>query len=108
MYSIKSPNGPGLNCPLVIDPSGTYFRREGLADMYLCGRAPAKEEEEPSTEDLSVDDDYFTKLVWPQIAHRCPSFERLKVKVYFVYWFTFSKMSKLILKLPKFIFHKIA
>ncbi len=26
VYNIHCPDGPGLDCPLVVDPSGTYFR----------------------------------------------------------------------------------
>ena len=26
VYNVHCPGGPGLDCPLVIDPSGTYFR----------------------------------------------------------------------------------
>ena len=37
VYVVHCPDGPGLNCPMVIDPSGLYFRREGLAGLYLVG-----------------------------------------------------------------------
>ena len=26
VYNVHCPNGPGLDCPLVVDPTGTYFR----------------------------------------------------------------------------------
>ena len=35
VYAVHCPDGPGINCPMVIDPSGLYFRREGLAGLYL-------------------------------------------------------------------------
>ncbi|KAL7641780.1 UNVERIFIED_CONTAM: hypothetical protein RMT77_007654 [Armadillidium vulgare] len=78
VYCVKSPNGPGLKSPLLIDTNGAYFRREGLADLYLCGRAP-KPEEEPPIDNLNVDYDFFEEKVWPSVANRCPSFENLKV-----------------------------
>ncbi|MCL4122945.1 UNVERIFIED_CONTAM: hypothetical protein GTU68_004491 [Idotea baltica] len=79
VYCVKVPDGPGLNCPLVIDPNKSYFRREGLADLYLCGRSP-EADEEPSVDDLSVDYSYFEEKVWPSIAERCKKFENLKVQ----------------------------
>ena len=71
-----------MNSPLVIDPNGTYFRREGLGDMYLCGQSPL---DEPSVTDLEVDEDFFMEHVWPTIAYRVPSFENLKVIIYYYY-----------------------
>ena len=68
----------GLDCPLVVDPSGVYFRREGYGGHYLCGRSP-QFNEEPGITDLEVDYDWFTEKVWPVIAHRVPAFEELKV-----------------------------
>ena len=35
VYVVHCPDGPGLDCPMLIDPSGLYFRREGLAGLYL-------------------------------------------------------------------------
>ncbi|XP_071529986.1 FAD-dependent oxidoreductase domain-containing protein 1-like [Panulirus ornatus] len=78
VYCVHAPNGPGLNSPLVIDPNGTYFRREGLGGLYLCGQSP-KEVNEPSIDNLEVDYEYFEDEVWPTIAHRVPSFENLKL-----------------------------
>ncbi|EZA52292.1 hypothetical protein DMN91_007042 [Ooceraea biroi] len=79
VYCIHSPNGPGLNTPLTIDTSGTYFRREGLAGNYVCGRTPELHEE-PSVNNLDVDHEFFDNKVWPALAHRIPAFENLKVK----------------------------
>ena len=35
VYAVHCPDGPGLNCPMVIDTTGLYFRREGLGGLYL-------------------------------------------------------------------------
>lgn len=78
VYCVHAPEGPGLDCPLVIDPSGTYFRREGLGGFYLCGCSP-EETEEPAVDNLDVDYDYFDNHVWPHIARRAPAFENLKL-----------------------------
>ncbi|XP_054002165.1 FAD-dependent oxidoreductase domain-containing protein 1 isoform X1 [Hylaeus anthracinus] len=79
VYCFHCPEGPGLNTPLTVDNSGTYFRREGLAGTYVCGRSPS-ESEEPSIKDLSVDENYFNDVIWPSLAHRVKAFEKLKLQ----------------------------
>jgi len=72
--------GPGINTPLVIDPSNVYFRREGLSGLYIGGRSPESIDKEPSCDNLDVDFNYFDTDVWPHLAHRVPKFEALKVR----------------------------
>lgn len=79
VYLWHCPQGPGLEAPLVADPSGAYFRREGLGNNYLGGCSPA-EEEEPDPGNLEVDHDFFQEKVWPHLAQRVPAFETLKVR----------------------------
>ncbi|XP_059960551.1 FAD-dependent oxidoreductase domain-containing protein 1 isoform X4 [Mesoplodon densirostris] len=79
VYLWHCPQGPGLEAPLVADPSGAYFRREGLGNNYLGGCSPA-EEEEPDPGNLEVDHDFFQEKVWPPLARRVPAFETLKVR----------------------------
>ncbi|KAM5132653.1 FAD-dependent oxidoreductase domain-containing protein 1 [Mantella aurantiaca] len=79
VYMFNSPDGPGMNCPMLIDSTGAYFRREGFGGNYVAGLSPS-EEEEPDTSNLDVDHDYFQEKVWPLLAHRVPAFETLKVK----------------------------
>uniref|UniRef100_A0A1B0A538 FAD dependent oxidoreductase domain-containing protein n=1 Tax=Glossina pallidipes TaxID=7398 RepID=A0A1B0A538_GLOPL len=80
VYVINSQgeNAPGLCTPLTIDPDGTYFRRDGLAGNYLCGRSP-NSDQEPATDNLDVDHSYFETDVWPTLARRCKAFESAKV-----------------------------
>lgn len=80
VYSIQTQgdNAPGLNTPLTIDPSQTYFRRDGSAGNFLVGRSP-DEECEPNCGNLDVDYDFFQDTIWPNIAHRVPAFESAKV-----------------------------
>lgn len=80
VYSIKTQgdNAPGLNTPLTVDPSQTYFRRDGLAGNFLVGRSPDADCE-PNCDNLDVDYDYFQDQIWPNIAHRVPAFESAKV-----------------------------
>ncbi|XP_004345258.2 FAD dependent oxidoreductase [Capsaspora owczarzaki ATCC 30864] len=63
------------NCPLVIDPSGAYFRPEG--QQYICGMSPP-ENEDPDCTDLEVDYSMFENTVWPILASRVPAFEYAK------------------------------
>lgn len=50
-----------------------------IAGRYICGRSP-QPDQEPSVENLDVDLDYFEQHVWPNLAHRVPCFEAIKVK----------------------------
>lgn len=79
VYVVHCPDGPGINCPMLIDPSGLYFRREGMAGLYLVGMSPTADEEPPN-DNLDVDYDYFYEKLWPILAHRVPAFEKCKVK----------------------------
>ncbi|XP_072585505.1 FAD-dependent oxidoreductase domain-containing protein 1 isoform X2 [Vulpes vulpes] len=79
VYVWHCPQGPGLETPFVVDPSGVYFRREGLGNNYLGGCSPT-EEEEPDPGNLEVDHDFFQDKVWPSLAQRVPAFETLKAR----------------------------
>ncbi|XP_050425904.1 FAD-dependent oxidoreductase domain-containing protein 1-like isoform X2 [Adelges cooleyi] len=78
VYCIHAPKGPSI-APMVIDPSGFYFRPDGFDNHYICGKSP-DDENEPSTSNLDVDHEYFEKEIWPLLAHRVPAFNEAKVK----------------------------
>lgn len=40
VYSWHCPDGPGFSCPLLVDTTGAYFRRDGIAGNYLGGMSP--------------------------------------------------------------------
>jgi FAD-dependent oxidoreductase domain-containing protein 1 len=63
-------------CPLVIDPSGVYFRPEG--GRFLAGTAPPPERD-PAEPDFAVDDGLFEEVIWPALARRVPAFAALKL-----------------------------
>ncbi|PWC56617.1 FAD-binding oxidoreductase [Azospirillum sp. TSO22-1] len=63
-------------CPLVIDPSGVWFRPEGRT--FICG-APPPPDRDPDTLDLTVEHDLFDDHLWPALAGRVPAFEAVKV-----------------------------
>ena len=76
VFHVRSPaRTPG--CPLVIDPSGVYFRPEG--DGWLCGVAPP-EHLDPPCEDFEVTHALFDEIIWPVLAARVEGFEALRVQ----------------------------
>ena len=44
----------GLDCPLVVDPTGAYFRREGLGNHYLCGMSPPEDQVLQCSPDVNI------------------------------------------------------
>ena len=64
-------------CPLVIDPSGVWFRPDG--PNFLCGTSPAEGAEDPDDLPLEVDERLFPDAIWPVLAARVRAFERVKV-----------------------------
>ena len=66
---------PGM--PLTIGPSGIYVRPEGPA--YIAGYSPRDGEPDPDTLDLDVDRSRFDEIIWPDLAHRVPAFEALRL-----------------------------
>ncbi|HEX2470753.1 MAG TPA: FAD-binding oxidoreductase [Candidatus Limnocylindrales bacterium] len=67
---------PPIDCPLVIDTSGAWFRPEG--ESFIAGIAP------PQADDLAdlpleVDRDQFERQLWPALAARVPAFDAIKV-----------------------------
>ena len=83
VFVLDSPAAPLAGCPLVIDPSGVWFRPEGRG--FLAGAPPRALEaggrgdpDEPPLED--VDHALFDEVIWPALAHRVPGFEALRVR----------------------------
>lgn len=67
---------PLPGCPLVVDPSGVYFRPEGRD--FLCGVSPPADQD-PDTLELDMDYGLFHDVVWPVLARRVPAFEAVKL-----------------------------
>ena len=64
-------------CPLVIDPSGAYFRPEG--NGFICGISPP-EDRDPECFDFDVQHALFDEVLWPLLATRVPGFEAARVQ----------------------------
>ncbi len=67
---------PIAGVPLVIDPSGVYFRPEG-AGGFICGTSPDAAHDADDLP-LEVDHAVFQDTVWPVLAARVPAFEALR------------------------------
>jgi glycine/D-amino acid oxidase-like deaminating enzyme len=65
------------NCPMVIDPSGAYFRPEG--EGFIGGIAPSSEED-VQCDDFVIQHHLFEEVLWPILAARVPGFEALRLK----------------------------
>ena len=79
VFCFEQQDGPVTDCPLLVDMSGAYVRREGTSGLFLCGMCPPPDEDIDSAE-LTVDHDYFQNRIWPVLAHRIPVFEGLRMK----------------------------
>lgn len=63
--------------PLVIAPSGVYFRPEG--ESWIAGYSPRAGEPDPDTLDLEVDRSLFDDFIWPELAAVVPAFESVRL-----------------------------
>lgn len=77
---------PPVKTPLTIDPSGVYFRPEGLAaGRFIAGVSPAEEHDRDvpegrEAEELgNVDQALFEEVIWPVLCERVPAFAELRV-----------------------------
>ncbi|GLU32090.1 FAD-binding oxidoreductase [Trinickia caryophylli] len=66
------------HCPLLIDPTGVYFRPEGKT--YITGTSPSPENDPDDLPLDEVDHGIFDEIIWPTLAHRVPEFEALRVE----------------------------
>lgn len=64
--------------PLVIDPSGIWFRPEKIRGQFLCGSPPRGEDANDLPLDY-VDHGLFEEHIWPALAHRVPALDAVKV-----------------------------
>jgi len=74
-YFTSSAKLPG--CPMVIEPTGAYFRPEG--EGFICGVAPSPDDD-PECFDFEVQHQLFDDVLWPTLAARVPGFEALRVQ----------------------------
>jgi len=63
-------------CPLVIDPSGVWFRPEGRG--FIAGCPPRGDDADDAPLE-AIDHGLFEDVIWPALAQRVPAFEALRV-----------------------------
>lgn len=75
VYVFRSPE-KAPDSPLLIDPSGLWFRPEGDDGLFICGGPPLG----PDDDFLPLDPepDLFEERLWPALAKRVPGFESLR------------------------------
>lgn len=73
VYAFRSPER-APQCPLVIDPSGLWFRPEGEG-QFICGGTPLDDGDELP---LDPEAELFEEHLWPALAQRVPGFESLR------------------------------
>lgn len=61
--------------PMVIDPSGAYFRPEGQG--FITGISPPHDQD-PECFDFDVQHALFDEVLWPLLANRVPAFEAIR------------------------------
>ncbi len=71
-FQCRTPVAP---CPLVVDPSGVWFRPEGH-NQFIGGVSP---QDDPDDLPLEVNHAEWDDVVWPALAGRVPAFEAVKV-----------------------------
>ncbi|MFA7438759.1 NAD(P)/FAD-dependent oxidoreductase [Castellaniella sp.] len=74
VFYVQCPD-PLPGCPMVIDPSGAYFRPEGQG--FIMGVAPPADQD-PDATDFEVQHTLFEDVLWPTLAARVPAFEALR------------------------------
>lgn len=86
-------------CPLVIDPSGYWFRPEGKG--FLAGAPPRGEDRDDVALD-EVDHGLFDDVIWPALAARVPAFEALRVTGAWAGYYEYNRFDQngLVGKLP--------
>ncbi|MGP1675408.1 MAG: NAD(P)/FAD-dependent oxidoreductase [Candidatus Limnocylindrales bacterium] len=67
---------PPTDCPLVIDPSGAWFRPDGGA---FIGAIPPPDDEDLAGLPLEVDHRQFEERLWPVLAARVPAFDTVRM-----------------------------
>ncbi|CDW57841.1 Propionyl-CoA carboxylase alpha chain, mitochondr ial [Trichuris trichiura] len=87
-FIFHCPDGPSLDMPYLFDSSGVWCRREGLGNLYMCGKNPSNDDADDSVDHSNLDVDYsfFDSHIWPVLAKRVPAFEKLKIKNAWAYY----------------------
>ena len=75
-YCFHNPNGPGLDCPIIFDPEGVYFRREGLNGLYVAGVSSIENKSNEESGLYAV----FENKIKPFLTNRIDGFKDLELR----------------------------
>ena len=89
-YMFETPEPPA-EAPLVVDPSGVWFRPEGRG--FICGAPPPEEEDLPDLP-LVAEDGFFEERIWPALAERVPAFERLRLRSSWAGYYAYNRFDQ--------------
>eukprot|EP01029_Cantina_marsupialis_P001942 TRINITY_DN11762_c1_g1_i1.p1 TRINITY_DN11762_c1_g1~~TRINITY_DN11762_c1_g1_i1.p1 ORF type:complete len:447 (-),score=142.85 TRINITY_DN11762_c1_g1_i1:659-1999(-) len=99
IFFVHCPNPEVVDCPMVVDTSGCYFRREGESGNFIASISPKHGEEDPAypymegDEDLDVNHDAWMDL-WMMLFNRVPAFEELKVESAWAGFYEFNSFDE--------------
>jgi len=79
IFEVEPTDAPGLNFPLLSDPSGLFVKREGLQGIYHVGLLPQTDDPNEPNLPPTPTDDYFDKEIRPILEYRLPGFKDCKV-----------------------------
>jgi FAD-dependent oxidoreductase domain-containing protein 1 len=91
---------PPSNTPLVVDPTGVYFRAEAQPGKFIMGVSPSEADDVDVPEDQeesalqSADMHLFEEIVWPKLAERVPAFEQLKVTSSWAGFYDYNRLDQ--------------
>ena len=74
------PLRPPPDAPLVVDPTGLYYRADAGDGRFLCGVSPSVDPDVDFDTPLNVDYDLFDDVIWPTLAERVPAFASLRLQ----------------------------
>lgn len=90
VFVIDAPNARHPDAPLLID-EGFYIRPERA--HWLTATVP-QDDHACNINDFSPDLDLFEEVIWPQLYHRCPGFDAVKVVRHWVGHYDYNTLDQ--------------
>lgn len=81
IFVVKVPGGNSIECPLVINPSGVFVRKEGPGNTFICGFSPPEADDPNQADNSCLDDVNYDEFdhVWAKLYERAEIFAGVKV-----------------------------
>ncbi|WP_299358403.1 FAD-binding oxidoreductase [uncultured Paracoccus sp.] len=91
VFIVDAPMARHPDAPLVIDPSGIYFRPE--YNQWLTATVPATDGP-CAPDDFDPDLQLFEDEIWPALYHRSPGFEQARMRRWWVGHYAFNTLDQ--------------